>query len=203
MFVLRSGGIYTPAHVEALAKQVERWLPGAEMSCLSDLPTEHIHNLPLKNKWPGWWSKMELFRPDIRGDILYLDLDTLIVGSMRDIAGIDRLMLLRDFYRDGVRRTEGLQSSIMYLPEPYRRNVWDFFAADPKCAMQRHVRGGDQQFLEEVWMKTAGRWQDVLPGQIVSLKVHCKEGIPPTARVVCAHGRPKFWELPEYQHHYE
>lgn len=203
MFVLRSGGIYMPAHVEALAKQVELWLPGAEMSCLSDMPTEHVHSLPLKNRWPGWWSKMEMFRPDIKGDILYFDLDTLVLKSLRDIVGVDRLMLLRDFYRDGVRRTEGLQSSVMMLPESYRRNVWEIFAADPRGHMGRHMHGGDQRFLEEFWMQTAGRWQDVLPGQIVSLKVHCQHGIPATARVVCAHGRPKFWELPEYQNYYE
>lgn len=203
MFVLRSGGIYTPAHAEALARQVDQWLPGAEISCLSDLPTEHIHCIPLKNRWPGWWSKMEMFRPDIRGDIFYLDLDTLVVESLRDIASVDRLMVLRDFYRDGVRRTEGLQSSVMMLPESYRRNIWEIFASDPRGHMNQHMHGGDQRFLELFWLKTAGRWQDVLPGQIVSLKVHCQHGIPSDARVVCAHGRPKFWELPEYQKYYE
>jgi hypothetical protein len=167
------------------------------------MPTEHLHNIPLKYRWPGWWSKLELCRPDIKGDILFLDLDSLVVGSLREIARTDRLTLLRDFYRDGVRRTEGLQSSVMFLPEGHRRCVWDVFAADPRGVMARHTHGGDQRFLEEFWLLRADRWQDVVPGQIVSLKVHCQKGIPANARIVCAHGRPKFWELPEYANYYE
>ena len=37
---------------------------------------------------PGWWAKLRLFDPSlgVRGRILYLDLDTLVVGSLAALA---------------------------------------------------------------------------------------------------------------------
>lgn len=203
--VLKSGGIYTPAHAVALSNQIGQWLPFTEIVCLSDVTVPRVETIPLLHNWPGWWSKMELYRPDITGDLLFMDLDTLIIGPLDDIANINRLAILRDFYRDGIYkgRPEGLQSSLMYLPEADRADVWEAFVRNPTLAMQDCYRGGDQQFLERFWMERAVRWQDALPGQVASLKVHCRNGVPSTTRVICAHGKPKFWDMPEYRHLYE
>ena len=39
--------------------------------------------IPLNHDWPGWWSKMELHRPDLpQGRTLYLDLDSHVVSSL-------------------------------------------------------------------------------------------------------------------------
>lgn len=203
--VLRSGGIYRPAHVEALARQLKQWLPFDELLCFSDMFVPRVETVPLLHKWPGWWSKMEIFRPDIAGDLLYMDLDTLLIGPLDDIVNVNRLTILRDFYRDGVYkgRPEGLQSSLMLLPEADRSEVWADFARNPEVAMNSFTRLGDQGFLERHFLERAARWQDVLPGQVVSLKVHCRNGVPSNTRVICAHGKPKFWDLPEYKHFYE
>jgi alpha-N-acetylglucosamine transferase len=53
--------------------------------CLSntDVPCERI---PLIHDWPGWWSKIELFRPGLFEDwVLYLDLDVLIMQNIDDL----------------------------------------------------------------------------------------------------------------------
>lgn len=48
-----------------------------------DLPAEKIE---LEYAWPGWWSKMELHRPDLpRGRSLYLDLDSHVIRSLQPI----------------------------------------------------------------------------------------------------------------------
>lgn len=210
MLVLKSGGIYTPKHVDVLAKQIlsnsPRHIP---VRCLTDVKSllddswlEYACQ-PLLYNFPGWWSKMEIFRPDIKGDILYFDLDTVVLASLRDIAKVDKLTLLRDFYRDGTRRPEGLGSGMMFLPEADRVEVWNAFTANPKRAMMECATGGDQMFLERFYLQKAQRWQDVVPGQIASYKVHCKQGVPLDARVVCAHGKPKLWDTPEFKHLYE
>lgn len=185
-------------HAVALSQQVERWLPSSRFVCLSDITVPGVETLPLEHSWPGWWAKMCMFSPRVKGDILYFDLDTLILGSLTEIAKVDRLTILRDFYRP-----HGLQSAMMYLPEADRAEVWNAFAANPAAAMMSCARGGDQEFLERFYLNRAARWQDVVPGQIVSLKVHCKSGVPAGTRVVCAHGKPKMWHLPEYQKYYE
>lgn len=193
--VLKTGGEYRQKHVERLRSQVAKWAPDAEFQCLSDT------NGTLKHGWPGWWSKMEMFSPDIRGDILYLDLDTSIVGPLDDIFAVRKLTLLRDFYRP-----DGLGSGMMFLPEECRDEIWRAWIANPTKYMREHKQGGDQAFLERFWLDKADRWQDIAPGQVLSYKVHVRKAVikgreygngtmPESARVVCFHGRPRPWDI--------
>ena len=184
--VLRSGGDYRLEHVDRLRKQVERHLTSVEWLLLTDVGIGE----PLRHLWPGWWSKMEMFRPDIQGDLLFMDLDSAVVGDLSDMANVGRLTLMRDVYRP-----KGLQSSVMYLPEADRAAVWAKWIAAPAKWMRRFAKGGDQAFLETLWLWAADRWQDVLPGQVVSFKVDVRDrGVPLDARFVAFHGRPRPWE---------
>lgn len=199
--VLRSGGEYKPEHVAALAPQIRRHLPDVELFCLSDTDIE-CDRISLRHDWPGWWAKMELYAPWIAGDLLYIDLDTVITGDLSDIAGIKRLTVLSDFYRP-----ERMGSGIMYLPEEERAAIWEAWIADPDKHMEECTtpeKWGDQGFLQTHWLDRADRWQDVLPGQVVSYKVHVREPqshretgngrVPDNARVVAFHGKPRPWE---------
>lgn len=200
--VLKSGGDFKPLHVQALQRQVSKWAPDATFECLTDVKIDGVETRPLKQKWPGWWSKLELFDPELTGDFLYMDLDTVIVGPLDDLARVDKLALLRDFYRDGKKLKEGLQSSVMFLPEREREVVWDDFTANPALSMMLHRYGGDQKLLEMFYLNRAARWQDVLPGQFASWKVTCAKGVPPEARVVVFHGKPRPWECGPFLHLY-
>lgn len=182
--VLRSGGDFTPAHVQWLAQQV----PG--LVCLTDTDVPGVKTLPLYYSWPGWWSKMELFRPDIRGDLLYLDLDTVVMGDLSEF-DVGRTTVLADFTQAG-----RIGSGFMYLVEMDRPPVWAAWVQDPERHMRECVtqeRWGDQGFLQGVLV--AQRWQDVLPGRVVSYKTHCHNGPPRGAKVVCFHGKPRPWEV--------
>lgn len=214
--MLKSGGIYKPMHVEALVEQLLSHFPKGEtlsILCLTDFPVTQfskgiygvVRFVPLRRGWPGWWSKMELFDPYIKNDLLFFDLDTIINGPLDNIVDVSVLTIVRDFYRNGIcgGRAEGLQSCMMFLPEADRAEVWDAFARNPAQAMADCGHKGDQAFLERFYLQRAQRWQDVVPGQVVSYKVHCKNGVPPDARVICAHGKPKPWDVPEFKHLYE
>jgi hypothetical protein len=193
---LKSGGEYRAEHVRALHSQLLKYAD-EEVILLSDVDVQGIERIPLKLNLPGWWSKIELFRPELSGEILYLDLDTVVVGEMRDILRINKLTFVRDFYRDGVRRPTGMQSCMMYLPEDLRAEAWAHW--HPNLVAHYKRRGvGDQAFMEDLWLGEAAYFQDIVPGQIVSYKVHCKQGLPPDARVVCGHGKPKPWS-PEWR----
>jgi hypothetical protein len=188
--VLRGGGEYLPHHAQVLAKQVEKHLC-ADVVCFSDVRVPGVDTIPLQFRWPGWWSKMELFNPQVRGDLLYLDLDTIVTGDMGDIANVGRLTILRDFYRDGKRKPEGLGSGLMYLPEADRADVWDKWIQSPAkfISHYRMMGKGDQAFLEDWSMDRWARWQDLVPGQVLSWKVHnLSAGIPPECRVI-----PSLW----------
>jgi hypothetical protein len=146
---------------------------------------------------------METMRPDIPGDFLFMDLDTVITGPLDDILAVKKLTLLRDFYRNGVKLKEGLGGGLMYLPadKAVRSPVWDFWMQQPQLQMKVYSRG-DQFLFEKFWLNTAARWQDVVPGQVVSWKVHCQNGVPPEARLIAFHGQPRPFAVGQFLHLY-
>lgn len=194
--VLKSGGIYDASWVARLRDGVKRHLQiDHRFVCLSDVdvPCERI---PLQHDWPGWWSKLELFK--LAGPVLYFDLDTAAVGRLHEIAcrALDPFRgftMLRDFYAP-----DHFGSGVMaWNPACGVRSLYDAFAADPVLQMKtQRVRMGDQAFIEETFGQPISCWQDTVGDQIVSYKVHCQNGIPANARVVCLHGKPKFADMP-------
>lgn len=193
---------YTVKHVYALQAQLEKWAPFAEFECLTDFAQiDGVKTRLYQHGWPGWWAKMALFDPELPGDFLFVDLDTVINGPLDDILAVRKLTLLRDFYRDGKKLKEGLGGGLMYLPNEVRAQVWNFWKTQPQLHMRMYPRG-DQFLFERFWLNTAQRWQDALPGQIVSYKVHCQHGVPADARVICFHGKPRPWEVGQFLHLY-
>ena len=202
--VLRSGGEYVPDHARRLYEGVKKHWPHdrpLRFVALTDIPinTKGIEERRLYQRHKGWWSKMELFdaSQDVLGNILYFDLDTLIVGSLEQIAKPRPLTLLRDFCHP-----ERLQSGMMYLPIGSRPLVSAAFIADAEYIM-KFIRG-DGEFLDSVWRdRNPVVWQDSgtdTEGQVVSYKVHVRQrkgqSIPDHTRVVCFHGQPRPWATP-------
>lgn len=198
MCVYRSGGHYGKDYVEKLKESVDKYST-MEFRCLSDDPTVPGY-LPLEHDWPGWWSKMELFRPDIEQDILYMDLDTVLCGPIsliESVCGKHSLpIMLRDFYSP-----ERLASGVMWLPKRYRGLVWKAWTKDPIGVMARCGSYGDQMLIGEVYAGLAMQWQSLLPDTFASYKAHVLKKVPPTVdvievepelvKVVCYHGRPR------------
>jgi len=107
------------------------------------------------SRWSIWWSKFELFDPAIRGDLLYLDLDTIVTGPLDDLLSVNRLVVLSDF-----NRLERMASGVMFIPEHERARIWEAWIADPEKNMVRWRGHGDQGFLEQFWIG-AERWQKI------------------------------------------
>ncbi|WP_289105821.1 hypothetical protein [uncultured Halomonas sp.] len=189
--VLRSGGEYGTQHVQWLARQVDM------LQCLSDVPVPRVPHILLQHDWPGWWAKLELFRPDLPGDLLYLDLDTVVLGELGpliDAAGGNTTML-SDFYWP-----DRPASGLMYIAQRDKAAVWNEWIRDPEEHMRQPPgRGtiGDQAFIGRVLGEGVQRWQDVAPGQVASYKAHCRACVPNTAKVVCFHGNPRPWSAPD------
>lgn len=203
--VLRSGGGYRERDAARLYRAVSRWAGKGqpkirwEFRLLTDVDVPGLTCLPLTENWPGWWSKMELFQPGLlTGPVLYLDLDTLIVGDLHELlelpAYVDAPASLEDFYAPG-RRASGV---IAWDADRHRAEMaeyWNRVRADADGLQRQHNRRMDT-FLGEAFM-AEDPIQRMLPRQVVSFKVHCALGVPPDARVVCFHGRPRLNELPK------
>lgn len=130
----------------------------------------------------GWFNKLWLFSQLKDGRNLYLDLDTVIVGALDDIASYKvGFAILRDFYRP-----QGLQSSVMAWvgDHSYIYDEWE------KAGFPQ-VDGGDQAWLEKV-LHDYHFWQDEFAGDFVSYKANgCESGFPKGTKVVVFHGEPR------------
>lgn len=199
--VLKSGGDFDAEDVRELRDQVADNLKRPHtFICLSDVEIEGVQTVVLRHGWPGWWSKIELFRPDIfDGPVLYFDLDTWIVGSLDPI--VDALPawgMLSDFYRPD-RVASGVMS---FRPNVLTYAVYADFVRG--AAVIIRSQSGDQDFLQFAGT-SAVRFQDAFPGRFVSWKEHCAKTrdaakartgtIPEGAAVVCFHGKPRPWEV--------
>ncbi len=200
--VLRSGGDFDQTWVARLERACfQKIREPHRFVCLTDIPAAGrktwIDWIPLRHDWPGWWAKIELFRPDLFGEdepILYFDLDTIVVRDVGHLSGaIDcDLIVLRDFYR-----AEGWGTGVMgWCASQGLSQIYETFAADSRTFISKYR--SDQDFIKMLippsWVRL---WQDEFPEQIVSYKVHCRDrGVfPPTAHVVCFHGSPRPTEV--------
>lgn len=182
--VLKTGKEYGVKHAQWLAKQV----PG--IVCISNVAVLGVETIQMQNQWPSWWCKLNLFDPKlIEDDILYLDLDTVVLGDL-DALKVDKTTMLSDFYKPHMPA-----SGFMFIKQEDKERVWAEWLRDPEGHMRRCVTReywGDQGFLRD--LLPAQRWQDVHPGKVVSFKVHCQRGVPAGAQVVCFHGNPRPWQ---------
>lgn len=166
--------------------------------CLTDDPSGiACETQPLVPELPYWWGKMMLFGHSLPGRKLFFDLDTVILDNIDGFARYSGpFCVVKPFYRDW-----GFTSSIMSISPGFGRDTWEKFIRDPRAAMAyTNARAdppwnnGDQRWLE-LTVPRADYWQDHLPGQLYSYKVHCAKGLPPAAHVVCFHGKPAIHEV--------
>ena len=184
--VLKSGGEYRAEHVSALADSILKHnnLP---IVCLTDavIDDPKVKVIPLKHSWPGWWSKIELFRV-CQQPTLYLDLDTVVVGELPEI-GPDFTMLADVYWQNDV--GSGVMS--------WRKcptYIYETFCQNPAGYMRLYrtrQRWGDQGFIRDHY---PGRPQTFGP-EYRSYKVFCRRGVPAGTKVVYFHGRPKPWQV--------
>ena len=190
--VLRTGEEYTPEWVRKLRDGVARNLTVPHtFKCLADVdvPCERI---PLVHNWPGWWSKLELFRV-VDGPTLYLDLDTVVTGSLDHLSNLDMdFAMLSNFHVPAF-----VGSGVMWLRKSLK-SVYERFCEKPYKWIDYHERKrdgpyvGDQAFIWE----SLGRSVNQLPMETIkSYKFHCVSGLPAETSLVCFHGLPKLTDV--------
>ena len=192
--VMRSGGDFDADDVANIKRHVDNHLTVEhEFVCYTDLPK--IGQIPgvtvrkLRCDFPGWWSKLEIFRET--GPCLFFDLDVTMVDNIDRLAkwvlqGGRRFAMIEEWLDSWKHMWN---SSVMAWSGDYSYLLREFWPRDDE---QRYKRGGDQEYTtkqlrshnEEVEMVS-----DLLG--VYSYKFHCKNGVPPNASIICFHGRPR------------
>jgi hypothetical protein len=203
--VLRSGGVYRPAHVARLRDQVRQH--GAELTCMTDMPevlgvVSDVRALRGDElRWPGWWAKVAALK--LPGPILYLDLDVNVVSDLTPLLeAAERSDLLMVESMWGPDDPNRFNSSVMGWRADAPRALHELFASDPQGHMARHSKlpqhratWGDQGFIYANFQGSITAWDDVLPGAVLSYKRGALLGKPLDRCIVLAsHGSPKPWE---------
>lgn len=191
--VLKSGGIYRPAHVKRLQDQLRRFHGDARFLCLTDVPRETPGAIALEQNWRGWWSKIELFRPGLWSEgerVIFLDLDTDIVRPITPLIR-NSFTMLSDFYRP-----QYLASGVMAWTGEPPRQIWNRFNPQTIGKWKGPGRHGDQGYIAHALGGHSGA--DRFGSEVCSYKKH-KIGqghpIPDAACVIAYHGKPKPWDL--------
>lgn len=169
--------------------------------CLTNRRLKSTETIPLVKSWPGWWAKLELFRPGLfSGRVFYLDLDTMIVGDITDLVTKKQdFAVLSDMYH-GERMGSGIMAwnadlDFSHLYSDFsRERIPEYTGVKEKW--------GDQGWIEQNLALPPERLQSQFPGRIVSYKVDVRKQsrVPDGASIVCFHGKPRphqiNWRLP-------
>lgn len=203
--VLRSGGDFNWDYVRVLKANLSGRTAGPyNLYCLTDAVTREqevdgIWCLPFLKNWPGRWSKIELFRPDLEKcrPCLFLDLDTAITGPieliLQPLRAMRKWAMLRDLYKP-----ERPASGLMYFPRNKDWNpVWEDFVVNGEGIIRQDPRADDGLYIYKR-MYPEMFFQDAFPGRISSFKPLVNgqpqwlvNGPPPKVVVVCFHGSPR------------
>lgn len=211
--VLKSGGDYDSDYVFKLYNAIERnYSKEFNFYCLTDTPLNHefINEIPLIHNWDGWWSKIELFRPELFHDFsIYFDLDTVIldnidefVDSLKDIS----FGGLRGFNQAGRLKTnnQNFASGIMVGKFGTRDQIYSEFVKDPGHYMHKYSsvamnwKRGDQGMIADVLdEKKITKIQDYLPENYVVGKraTHTGKERVPNSHILAWSGKPRLHNI--------
>ena len=192
---LKWGTRYSAAYVNNLRAMVARNLTVPHrFLCITDDPSGvESETRPMALDVPTWWGKVELFSHPVPGRLLFFDLDTVIAGNIDAFAAYDGPFCVVKPFID---RGGGINSGIMSIAPDFGRHIWKRFERDPEAAIKRAHDEADPPWnvSDQRWIELNvdhfDYWQDLLPGQVVSYKRDCRDGLPPDARVVSFHGHP-------------
>ena len=161
--------------------------------CLTDQSLEGIETLILRPGLTGWWNKMQMFDGRIKGRIVYLDLDTLIIDNIDwllnydgPFAGIEDLGSVNSHQQ----HLKGkLQSGVMAWDSEEADWIWNEF--NFRKMLATNAFRGDGEYLESV-LPTHKRvlLQRRYPQQIKSYKYDVYPNNYKGTSIVCFHGRP-------------
>ena len=195
VLVLKSSKDFQLRDVQLIVRHINAKWKGDKprILCMYDKASEHydlgnFELLPLENDFPGTWSRIQLYSPDMEQyrPFLYVDLDTAVINSLESLFDIikDEFIALEDFWQKGK-----LATGLVWFPKnsDVVKRVWASF---------KGVTGKRMDvFLRSVIGKCT-YWQS-LTNTIVDFKPNSRtllQKLPENCDIVCFHGHPRIYE---------
>lgn len=173
---LKWGQKYSSDYVNRLYRMIRRQMTSEfTLYCLTDDCSgiyPEISILPIVDQsLTGWWHKLSLFQTDfhgLSGDLLFTDLDVVIVGRLEEFFRCQpgRFLITRD------KRTGAYNSSVFRFRVGSQCQIWDSFQEHSELVLKEYY--GDQDWITKT-VKDAVLWPE---GWVVSFKRECHARIP-------------------------
>lgn len=204
---VRTGAKYGPEYVERLRNMIDRCYDGLyRFVCLTDQPWDFddlIYHDISKFGLLVWWAKLVLFRPTSRrgvvNRVIYLDLDTVIVGDLTPFVEWDGDFGICENFTALAQTAAGHKpwpcrygSCVMSFAPGWGQDVWEAFDAN-RGELMRAARHGDQSVIETL-VPDATLLQNVMPPGFFLNKRDLQkypDAPPPGAAVVVFGGRER------------
>jgi len=193
---------YKPEHVYTLQKQITKFYNKPHrFFCLTDHDGLKCPIIKLKHNWPGWWSKIEMFRFNFKDEVcFYFDLDTIILDDISNL--VDYPHNFTALNEALTNRFTGNLGSGLLAWSGDKTNIYETFKRNPEHFMQNHPRG-DQEFIQNIYPKF--HTFQLISKNIYSYKFTLpdKDNPPSGIQLVYFSGKPKPWQvchnwIPEY-----
>jgi hypothetical protein len=198
-----------------LSRPVKLHVYTEESRSVPDYMVKHV-----LDEWPGiagpkqsWWYKLQLFNTEhYSGDLLYFDLDTVIINNVDWITHLstEYFWSIHDFKRLVKPRTTSINSSVMWWNTERTNYVWQLFEKNFNFVLTRYH--GDQEYITDTVLSSqlryfdldrivSWRWQvfdgGLLPGTRQSKMPGTGAVVDPAASIIVFHGTPKPHEITE------
>lgn len=189
------GRDFTTEDVARLRASVDKHIDRPyDFYCLTNDMTADVPaiKIELQYAWPGWWSKMELHRPDLPpGRTLYMDLDSHVVNNLAPILDYPGdLVMFNTRVNKWRRRAPGVrdvfryQAATMLFTPGGMAEIFYRFCEDPEHWMKRFRSDQD---LMGLWIPNQPTFPDVWMVKLNTLRTLCK--LPEDVIIVT--GQPK------------
>lgn len=209
------GTRYSDEYVINLRNAVRRWLHTPHVfSCITDHTIEGVNCIECAPHLKGWWAKLYLFAPEngLKGTVLYLDLDQVIIGPLTkflEYGSPDNLVMIHDFIRNFDSSYKYGNSSVMKFDKNRFEHIYNNFN---NTYEEAYKVGGDQiyiyyevqgrlEFWPTKWVKS-WKWEVYnggVNGFYANGDPHYRDTKPDISEtsILCFHGKPDPHEVPE------
>lgn len=127
--------------------------------CLTNEQLPGIDTIPIKET--GRWAKMDLCGIETNDDMLYFDLDTVLIGNIDFLLNETRSFMSKSF--DGKKR-----SQIMSLSRTERDFVWDFWSENRNSIIENFR--GEGSVYDFVLGERLSTLQEIYPGSVINFR---------------------------------
>ena len=184
--------------VELISYHINKlWKEGKpRIICLWDKATSHydlgnFEIIPLTNTFPGTWSRIQLYSPEMEQyrPFLYVDLDTAIIRSLENIIKLveeDQFITLEDFSQKN-----RLATGLVWFPKNSEKikKIWESFKGVTGWRMDYFIRTVTQSDL--FWQHLTVTIKDYKP---LRPKTSYLVNLPSDTDIVCFHGKPRIFD---------